>query len=922
MNINYLFRVNSSFFKYLGFIFFISFKPVFSQDILPFIENYSKQDYKGDNQIWSLTQGSDNAIYFANNYYFLRYNGVKWEKYSMPNKTPIKSIFSYKDRIYTGSYNEFGYWTRVKGEMNYTSLVPNKNFFGETRSEDVWKIFEWNGKIYFQTFNEIYVYNFKTIERLLLPRMISYSFVVDNRFLVATVDDGIYELLGNHYVPVEKWSSLKGKIVHGIEKIGQKIYFFTQKDGVFVYENNELIPWNHPLQEELKKELINSAKLLDNKRLAIGTASNGLYIINLEKNTYFTINRNVSLQNNSVLSIALDKENDLWLGLDNGIAHIEINSPYSFFTDKSGILGSVYAISNSENGYLLGSNHGLFKYENKKINLIENSQGQVWDIYKYDNQYVIGHNSGTYLYKDNKIVKSSLINGGWKFKKDLYRDSYIQANYTGLAFFDDINDLSKGVKLNKYTGPIKDFVQIAPYEIIAAHSNKGLFRIKYDKNYELIYIENLTQKSGIIHDYGVKIFQYKNEILFFINNEWYYLDKIDNKLKSHHLFNENFRDISEIIPIDDTGFAVVKKDILFIINQIDNKFTWSSIPSKLYSGRIINDESKIFYNEGKYLLNLDDGFLIINSIKNNFVKQNVIIEGYYNNKLIGDNKIPNNKTVHLDVISEFYGNNKSTLFYSVNNSAISPLLDGQLVLNNLSSGNYSVKIFSNDGYKSTLLSEFDFRVKMPWYASFSMIFIYIVLLLSTLLLYYRWNKIRFKEKLRLKEEEIKHKSELMQLEIESENKIKLQEYEKHILENQVHLKANELAGKSLSLAKQTELIESIQDILESENTIQSLKSKITKAIKTNRINKNEWKSFENNLLKSNEDFVKELTSKYENLTSKDIKLCIYLKMNLSSKEIAPLMNISYRGVELHRYRLRKKLGLDSEVNLNTFMNNL
>ena len=143
-----------------------------------------------------------------------------------------------------------------------------------------------------------------------------------------------------------------------------------------------------------------------------------------------------------------------------------------------------------------------------------------------------------------------------------------------------------------------------------------------------------------------------------------------------------------------------------------------------------------------------------------------------------------------------------------------------------------------------------------------------------------------------------------------------------MLENQVQIKANELAGKSLSIVKQTELIDSIKKILESETSSASLKSKISKAIKINSINKNEWKSFENNLLKSNEDFVKKLSHSYQNLTSKDIKLCIYLKMNLSSKEIAPLMNISYRGVELHRYRLRKKLNLDSSTNLNLFMNNL
>ncbi|PZQ79039.1 MAG: histidine kinase, partial [Flavobacterium johnsoniae] len=104
--------------------------------------------------------------------------------------------------------------------------------------------------------------------------------------------------------------------------------------------------------------------------------------------------------------------------------------------------------------------------------------------------------------------------------------------------------------------------------------------------------------------------------------------------------------------------------------------------------------------------------------------------------------------------------------------------------------------------------------------------------------------------------------------------------------------------------------------------INQIKSKIRKSIKINALNKNEWESFEHNLMQSHEEFVHKLSNKFPMLTSKDIKLCIYLKMNLSSKEIAPLMNISFRGVELHRYRLRKKLGLTSDDNLSKFMINI
>ena len=149
-----------------------------------------------------------------------------------------------------------------------------------------------------------------------------------------------------------------------------------------------------------------------------------------------------------------------------------------------------------------------------------------------------------------------------------------------------------------------------------------------------------------------------------------------------------------------------------------------------------------------------------------------------------------------------------------------------------------------------------------------------------------------------------------------------QEYQKHILELELQTKSSEVAGKSLSIAKQGEMIEKIQSILDSETDFNKLKSEIKKAIKINAVNKHEWETFENNLNQIHNEFVTNLSQKYPVLTSKDIKLCIYLKMNLSSKEIAPLMNISFRGVELHRYRLRKKLNLVQDENLSNFLLNL
>lgn len=912
--------------KYCLYLFLLwSSLNCFSQELLPFVENFTKSNYNGDNQIWSVTQGNDNAMYFANNHYFLRYNGVKWDKYILPNKTIIRSVLSDGNRIYCGSYTEFGYWIRTNGEMIYHSLSKGKGLFsGYSNNEEIWKIFKFNNTIYFQSFNDLFVFDGKTIEKIRIPFQISYCFVVDNKIYAASVRNGIYEFENKKFTKIEKWKIVDNNVIHSIEKNQNTLFVFTQKNGVFVERNGELFPWQNPLNEELKNEIIIVAKFIDSNRLIIGTAFKGLYLIDTKTGTFQNISRNNSLKNNSVLSIGLDKENDLWLGLDNGISHIEINSPYSIFSDNTGILGSVYSVAFLNDGYLLGSNHGVFKYNNKQLELLPNSQGQVWDIQKINNQYVIGHNDGTFLYDEGELKKVNAVSGGWKLLNSEFDPKLYQANYSGIVMYNNPTDLSLYEVIRNLTKPIKNIAQNKPYELWAVDNYRSLYRIKFKKDYQLDKIENITQKNNIKNDFEVKLFHFKNEMLFFIDNTWYQYNSLTEKLEKNSLFNQNFTNVTEFVPVDEENFILLKDKLLYIIHQVDGKFIWELIPEKYYEGKIINQDTKVFRKGNQLIMNLDDGFFTFQLKNSKLKKQNVVVEAFYQGKKIKENEtIKHNQSLEINVISEYFGYNRSGLFYKLNGvDTFQPIQNGNLILNNLSSGDQKIEVFYNNGENYNLISNFKFAVAKPWYFSIWMILIYILLIAGTFFLYYKWNKVRYQEQLKLKEEELKHQKEIIQIELEAENKLKLQEYEKHILEIQVQTKATEVAGKSLSIAKQSEMIETIKKILDTESDLAQLKSKINKSIKVNAINKKEWESFEKNILQSNDEFVHRLTNLYPSLTSKDIKLCIYLKMNLSSKEIAPLMNISYRGVELHRYRLRKKLELHSDDNLSNFMINL
>lgn len=902
------------------FFFFIA-SQIQAQELLPFVENYNKSDYQGDNQIWNVVQGKDDAMYFANNHYLLRYDGVMWEKYALPNKTIIRSIMIEGDKIYSGSYKEFGYWYRKEGKMHYVSITKNLRLFDEKDNEEIWKIFKFNGSIYFQSFNDVFIYNGKHIQKIKFPFLISYCFVVDNNVYVASVEKGLFKMSGSRIANPKGWNVLKKTVVHAIEKYEGKNYIFSQKRGIFIVEKEGLRAWNNPLNEILKAATINVAKFTKDHKLVIGTGNKGVFIYDFTTDTYKNIDRNNVLMNNSVLSIGFDKENDLWLGLDNGITHVEINSPISFFYDNSGILGSVYSVAAIDKGYLIASNHGIFEFVSGKFNMLPNTQGQAWNISKIGTKYIIGHNDGTFCYENGALTKINNISGGWNLSKSIINNTYFQSTYSGVLVYDDITKLTQNKIIGDLSKPIKYVAQNKKNEIWAADNYRGLYRVVYDDNYKTKKVENITQQSKIKNDFGVKIFEFRNEILFLINNLWYTYNSITNTLVENELFNSNFKNITDVVSIDEDHFVVLQDGILYHIYAKGNKFIWNIIQEKYYKGTLINDNLRIFKTDNHYLLNLDDGFISLQRKYENKQNSNARIEAFNEGNLVlNDTKIKYNTELKVNVISGIYGASRPNLFYKLDKSKeYTQISNGQIILNNLSSGYHSVVVYKHDGASYEKVSDFEFKVSEPWYFSFWMILLYLLIIGAVLFFYYKWNKFRYTQKLKLQAEELKHQREILEMELKAENELNSQEYEKHILELELQTKSSEVAGKSLSIAKQSEMIDNIQSILDSEKDFNKLKSEIRKAIKINEVNKHEWEIFETNLNQIHNEFIINLSKKFPHLTPKDVKLCVYLKMNLSSKEIAPMMNISFRGVELHRYRLRKKLNLSQEENLSKFL---
>src|SRR5690606_22956716 len=307
---------------------------------------------------------------------------MTWHFMELPNRTIIRYVLGHKDVIYTGSYEAFGYWKKnSKRVLVYSSLSHSINE-KISPNEEIWQILLFDEGIVFRSFLNIYLYKFNGDITKATPEstIISCS-VVNNKLYVATLDHGIYEYKNNELVTKIEDKNLDNAKVLFITKYKEKLLIITAHKGCFIYENNTLKPIDFEINDAIKQHLLNGFSILNNGHMAFGTIKNGIYVTNNEGKLLFHINKENGLINNTVLSQYVDGDNKLWLGLDNGLACVDLNNNHSFFSDVSGRLGAVYDVIKYKDVIYIGSNTGLF-YLDKHNNLqfVTGSQGQVWSL--------------------------------------------------------------------------------------------------------------------------------------------------------------------------------------------------------------------------------------------------------------------------------------------------------------------------------------------------------------------------------------------------------------------------------------------------------------------------------------------------------------------------------------------------------------
>ncbi|WP_229254245.1 hypothetical protein [Dyadobacter sp. NIV53] len=512
-----------------------------AQETPPLI-NYSLSVYKAHNQNWSIDQSQNHIIYAANSDGLLEYDGASWKLYPLPNQQIVRTVLcdevmvdkslrgktfvtgtNTENRIYVGGYGEFGYWhPTATGQLAYHSLSKDVNF-ASLKTEEIWHILKTPEYIYFQSFSAMYRYDGRKLIEISSSGNFMFLRYVNNRLFIQMIGKGLFELKGEKFIPLPGTEQLAGSIVSSILPFSKnQILITTAKHGLFIWQNGEMKPWNIPLSEELKKNIVNKAIVLSqDSSFVFGTIQKGIYVISRNGTLKYQFNKENGLQNNTVLALAEDSRKHLWAGLDQGIDLIKMSSPFISYQTNNNPLGSAYAAAIWHGNLYVGSNNGVFvkKWMSADpFRAIPGLGGQTWNLKVFNDQLLCGHNDATFRIDHKGVTKISDVTGGWVFLpvKNGNDTLLLQGSYTGLSVYKKNKE-----HLWTYAYPVKGILPLPIRQIVQdkdgsfwlGHAYKGLYRAKLTALLDsVIQWKEYKSPKDIPSEFSVEISNWKNII--------------------------------------------------------------------------------------------------------------------------------------------------------------------------------------------------------------------------------------------------------------------------------------------------------------------------------------------------------------------------------------------------------------------------
>lgn len=929
------------------FIFIFFFLSIYSlsasaQENPPVI-NYPPDIYGADNQNWMLTQATDKTIYIANNKGLLTFNGAQWQLYPSPKETVMRGVKAIDDKIYTGAYMDFGVWEKnINGVLEYSSITDRKELV-MVEDEHIWNIEQYKKYVLFQSLDRIYIYDTLTDEfQIIAPEgRVNGLFLVQDQLFYQIRGEGLYTINNGQGVLFNDGTLFKESELINVFEIDGILTGITANQGFCVFDESQLSAWSKIDNQVLQNITVYSAIRRKDGSIVLGTVENGIIQFSNAGTLDYQIKKGSGLSNNTALALFEDIDQNLWIGLDAGIDCVNPHGTFNQYIDVRGALGTIYASAVWKNYVYLGTNQGLFyRKEDSTDSFVrmEGIEGQVWDLSILDNILFCGHNNGTYIIDQEKSRKVSDVEGTWGIKKIPGRDDLLmQGNYSGLYILEKKSgSWQLRNKIVDFVNSSKHFEIVDAQTILVSHEYKGVFQLEVDSAYNRAievfkHTSVTTGEHSSLSRLGETIFYANKQGIFFYNAQD---EKFELEEESSSIFTSETFVTGKLIEDDDQLWAFTADNLIKITrDKLDGSYATSKIAlPATYRNTVEGYETFVRFRESRYLLGTSNGYLIVDTSENDKREYTIYLNEVSVHRLggaiqlvpkqeEGDFPAKMNNISFSFSVPEY--DKFLTTAYSYQLEGLydkwSPWLERtNMSFENLPYGDYTFRVKARIGDSETVNeASYVFAVARPWFLSNLAIIVYIIL---TILLFSALNwfyKRYYREQQQRALERSKKDMELKTLESEKQ----IIQLNNTNLKQDIDARNRELAVSTMNMINKSKTLNMIKNALLKADKIEDLET-IVKVVDKTIENQEDWNFFEKAFNHADKDFFRKVKEQHPSLTANDLKLCVYLRLNMSSKEIAPLLNISSRSVEIKRYRLRKKLELERDVNLNDYFINL
>lgn len=917
-------------------VLFPSFLGVSSQNLWQrAVVNYSRHEYHGANQNWMACQSRSGWMYFANNGGLLEYDGAHWATYRLPGEAKLRAVCAVGDSIFVGALGQFGVFVRdAKGRLAYRRL---SSAAGE--KTNVWAIHHMGGDTYFRADDTIYVNSSATA----IAAGVGYTCTIGGRLYAAT-REGLKVLSSGRMLLLKGAAGARSDRVVGIVAQGGRLLVVTHSDGLYAYDGLRMTPLSTAADELLRGRRLSCAAV-SGDMLALGTMKDGVILVDLRRRQAEHLSLGEGLQNKTVLSAAFDRDGNLWLTLDNGIDCIPMRSPLTFLSSSHSPVGSGTCSMSFGGRLYLGTNQGLYVAEGATVRPVEGTDDQVLALDTVGGWLFCGGRKFFVGFDGRRMLRFAGARGVWGVRALAGRDdALVVGDYWGLKILRREGD---GWRLE---GPVAGFdvsaktifTERGSGAVWVANKEKGLFRLTLSDDLRRVATVSCRNDAALPRGQNVAIASVDGQTVVASRQGLMRYDTTHDRLEP---YGELERRLA-----GHTAYTYIMQDgdgrIWYATDGALHVYDGSGSSAFLQDELLEDFESVSLLPDGQHaVVGTQEGFARLAILPADSIRDRRHVEPIVSRLIIGGgtDTVSYGNTQPIRIA---YGHNSVRMELSAAGSdptqsvLYSCRLDGadrqwspystrrtkEYAL--LPPGRYTFRLRAmTPGSHEVGQTSLTFTILPPWYRTWWAYAGYVVLMA----LIVGWGVRRAQESRRRLIARTNARMERQQEAFlkESEQKDQtIEELREEKLEIELRSRQEELVRSRMNVVRKNEMLQEIRKTAISlsasisEDNLPAIKRKVVRLIgqiDTNIEHDDDLEAFRGSFDAVHHDFLRKLGERYPSLSYRERMLCAYLRMNLMSKEIAPLLNISTRGVEIGRYRLRRKLGLDEGESLADFL---